>query len=484
MRQVFLPVSYIYSKRFSYPLNSLTRQLREELYIQSYDSINFASHRNSISHRDNYYPKSFLLSGVNWVISNIWNPYLRSNAIANRAEAWTYDLIRREDENTDYANLGPVNAVMNFLACYLHDGPASYSVQRHQERMHDFLWMKQEGMLMNGTNGVQVWDTAFLIQAVVEAGLAESPKWRPMLTKALQFLDDQQIRENCKEQDICYRQRRKGAWAFSNKIQGYTVSDCTSEALKSVILLQRIPGYPQLVSEERIQDAIDTLLTMQNSSGGFASYEPIRGSQYLEWLNAAEVFGRIMIEYDYPECTTAVVTALSVFSEQFPEYRKADIDKTKRAALNYIRKAQYPDGSWYGSWGICFTYAGMFALESLASVGETYPNSPRVAKACDFLASKQKDDGGWGESYRSCETGVYVHHENSQVVQTCWALLGLMEADFPHRNVIERGIKLVMGRQQPEGGWEQEAIEGVFNKSWYVPRSEHSISVSKLSMTV
>ncbi|MCJ1398857.1 Lanosterol synthase (Oxidosqualene--lanosterol cyclase) [Xylographa trunciseda] len=484
MRQVFLPVSYIYSRRFSYPLNSLTRQLREELYTQSYDSINFASHRNSISHRDNYYPKSFILNGVNWAISNIWNPYLRSDAIAQRAEAWTFDLIQREDENTDYANLGPVNAVMNFLACYLHDGPESYSVQRHRERMHDFLWMKNEGMLMNGTNGVQVWDSSFLIQAVVEAGLAEDPKWRPMLTKALEFLDNQQIREDCKEQDICYRQRRKGAWPFSNKIQGYTVCDCTSEALKSVILLQSVPGYPKLVSEERLQDAVDTLLTMQNSSGGFASYEPIRGSQYLEWLNAAEVFGRIMVEYDYPECTTSVVTALSLFSEHNPEYRKDDISRTKRGALSYIHKAQYPDGSWYGSWGICFTYAGMFALESLASVGETYANSPSVAKACEFFVSKQKDDGGWGESYKSCETGVYVQHENSQVVQTCWALLGLMEAEFPRRDVIERGIRLIMGRQKPEGGWEQEAIEGVFNKSCMIsyPNYKYIFPIKALGM--
>ncbi|MCJ1434287.1 Lanosterol synthase (Oxidosqualene--lanosterol cyclase) [Xylographa pallens] len=472
MRQVFLPVSHIYSKRYSYPLNSLTRQLREELYIQSYDSINFASHRNTISPRDNYHPKTFVLNSLNWLITNIWNPYLRSDAIAKRAEEWTYDLIRHEDENTDYANLGPVSAVMNLLVCYLHDGPDSYSVRRHRERMHDFLWMKNEGMLMNGTNGVQIWDASFLIQAAVEAGLAEDPKWRPMLTKTLEFLDNQQIRENCKEQDVCYRQRTKGAWAFSTKTQGYTLSDCTSEALKSVILLQDIPGYPKLVSEERIQDAIDTLLTMQNSSGGFASYEPTRGSEYLEWLNAAEVFGNIMVEYDYPECTTSVVTALSLFSKHDPEYRKVDISKTMKGALQYIRKAQYPDGSWYGSWGICFTYAGMFALESLSSVGETYANSPSVAKACGFLVSKQKEDGGWGESYKSCETGVYVQHEKSQVVQTCWALLGLMEADFPRRDVLERGIRLIMGRQKPEGGWEQEAIEGVFNKSWHVLRMD------------
>lgn len=466
MRQVFLPMSFIASTNFSYPLTPLTRRLREEIYTQPYSSISFASHRNSISANDNYYPKSIYLNAINWALVNVWYPYLRPNVLIKRAEDWAFDLIAREDENSDFANLGPVNAPMNLLACYIHDGADSYSVKRHREAMYDFLWLKNEGMLMNGTNGVQTWDTSFLIQAVVEAGLAKNPKWRPMLTKALEFLDNQQIREDCREQEVCYRQRRKGAWAFSTRQQGYTVSDCTSEAMKAVIMLQRMPEFPKPISDERIKDAIDTLLTMQNASGGFASYEPTRGSEYLEYLNAAEVFGRIMIEYDYPECTTAVVTAYSLFSEYYPDYRAEDIAKSKTRALEYIRKAQRADGSWYGSWGICFTYAGMFALESLASVGETYENSARVRKGCEFFLSKQMEDGGWGESYRSCETGIYTPHARSQVVQTCWAILGLMEAGYPDRTPVEKAVRMIMGRQDRKGGWEQEAIEGVFNKSW------------------
>ncbi|KAL8716522.1 MAG: hypothetical protein Q9225_006159, partial [Loekoesia sp. 1 TL-2023] len=466
IRQVFLPMSYIASKGFTYPLTPLTRQLREELYTQPYSSINFASHRNTISPTDNYHPKSMFLNTMNRFLVHLWNPYMRTRSIRRRAEEWAFELIKREDENTDFANLGPVSSPMNLLACYIHDGPDSYSVERHRQRMHDFLWMMNEGMLMNGTNGVQTWDTSFLIQAVVEAGLAEDPKWRPMLIKALEFLDDQQIRENCREQDVCYRQRRKGAWAFSTREQGYTVSDCTSEALKSVILLQHLPGYPKLVSDERIKDAIDTLLTMQNRSGGFASYEPIRGSEYMEYLNAAEVFGRIMVEYDYPECTTAVVTALSLFTRVHdPQYRSDEIRNVIDRAVSWILKDQRADGSWYGSWGICFTYAGMFALESLASVGRTYSNDDRVALACKFFLERQMADGGWGESYKSSSTSVYTQHAKSQVVQTCWVIIALLEAQYPEREPIEKAVKMVMNRQLEDGSFAQEAIEGVFNKS-------------------
>ena len=464
MRTVFLPMSYIYSRRFVTPQTPLICQIREEIYTETYSAIKFSSHRNSISPRDNYHPKSWVLTIINWILVYIWNSFLRIDHIKRRAEEWSFDLIQREDENTDYANLAPVSATMHLVACYIHDGPESYSVKRHRERLPEYLWMKDEGMLVNGTNGVQTWDTSWLIQAVHEAGLAEDPKWKPMLTKALEFLEDQQIRKNCREQGVCYRQQRKGAWAFSTKVQGYTVSDTTSEAMKAIMMLQHTPGYPCLVSNHRLQDAVDTLLTMQNASGGFASYEPTRGSEYLEYLNAAEVFGRIMVEYDYPECSTAVVTALRLFSKHQPEYRKADISKALDGALRYIRNAQRKDGSWYGSWGICFTYAGMFALESLASVGETYTNSTHVKKACGFLLSKQRDDGGWGESYKGCETGRYVHRE-SQVVMTSWAVIGLLAAGYPDREPVQRAVKLIMDRQQGNGEWKQEGIEGVFNKS-------------------
>lgn len=461
-------MSYLWSKKFTHPLDSLTAQLRQELYTQPYDTIDFAAHRNSIHEADNYYPKTWILNLINEVLVRLWNPFLRLPMVVRRAEEWTWELIRMEDENTDYAGLGPVNNPMNMVACYLHDGPDSYSVRRHRERLNDYMWVKDEGMLCNGTNGVQVWDTAFITQAIVVAGFGDDPKWRPMLTRALEFLDDHQLRENVPDQEKCYRQHRKGAWPFSTKTQGYTVSDCTAEGLRSAIQLQEMHGFPELISVERLKDSVDCLLLMQNPSGGFTEYETTRASPKVEWLNAAEVFGGIMIGYDYPECTTASVTALSLFSKYYPDYRADAIRAAKKKAVSYIKRVQRADGSWYGSWGICFTYAAMFALESLASIGETYETSDDSRRGCDFLISKQQADGGWGESYLSSEKHVYVQHEKSQVVQTAWACLALMEARYPDKAPLERGIKLLMARQQRNGEWLQESIEGVFNQSWYV----------------
>ncbi|KAL2269686.1 hypothetical protein VTJ83DRAFT_1870 [Remersonia thermophila] len=485
IRMVFLPMSYLWSRRWQAEETDLIRTLRKEIYVEDYDKVDWAGHRNTIHPRDNYHPKSWLLNAINWLLVNLWQPVFRTKALADKAEAWAMELIEMENENTDHADLATVSGPMNLVCLYARDGPDTYAVRRHRERSLEFLWVKDEGMLANGTNGVQCWDTAFAIQAIMDAGLTEDPRWRPMLLRALEFLDDQQIRENVKDQAKCYRQQRKGGWAFSNKDQGYAVSDCVSEALKSVIILQKTPGFPTLIDDQRIFDAIDTLLTYQNPNGSCSSYEPPRAGPWMEMLNAAEVFGRIMVEYEYPECTTAVVTALSLFRKHWPNHRADEIDRFIRRAVSWIKTAQQPHGGWYGSWGICFTYATMFALESLASIGETHANSVHAKRGCDFLISKQRADGGWSEHYKACETAEYHEHPSgSQVVMTAWALIGLMKAEYPDIEPIKRGVKLIMERQQPNGEWLQEAIEGVFNKSCMIsyPNYKFTFTMKALGM--
>jgi lanosterol synthase len=216
---------------------------------------------------------------------------------------------------------------MNIRVSWLADGPSSESFQKHLERVPDFMWMSSQGMMMNGTNGSQLWDTAFAVQALTESGIAKEELARPYMLKALEFLDDCQIKDNMIDYEKYYRHISKGAWPFSTREQSYTVSDCTAEGLKAVILLQNNLSYlPKLVSQERLQDAVDVLLTMQNSDGGFASYETIRGAKELEWLNPAEVFGNIMIEYSYPECTTAVLLGLTSFRKNYGAYRRNEIE--------------------------------------------------------------------------------------------------------------------------------------------------------------
>jgi lanosterol synthase len=59
----------------------------------------------------------------------------------------------------------------------------------------------------------------------------------------------------------------------------------------------------------------------------------------------------------------------------------------------------------------------------------------------------------------------HEHPFGTLSIPTAWAIIALMEADYPDITPIRRGIQLLMDRQLPNGEWPYEAIEGVFNKS-------------------
>jgi lanosterol synthase len=86
-------------------------------------------------------------------------------------------------------------------------------------------------------------------------------------------------------------------------------------------------------------------------------------------------------------------------------------------------------------------------------------------RACTFLSKHQNADGSWGESFESCFQLEYVAHEEGQIVNTAWALLSLLAADYPDEKLIEKGIRFLISKQEASGDWPQQAISGVFNKT-------------------
>ena len=69
-------------------------------------------------------------------------------------------------------------------------------------------------------------------------------------------------------------------------------ADCTSEGLKGALACEVIGAEAlsdTLISDRRLQDAIDIIMTYQNGDdGGFPTYELKRAGEWLEQLNPAE----------------------------------------------------------------------------------------------------------------------------------------------------------------------------------------------------
>ena len=80
-----------------------------------------------------------------------------------------------------------------------------------------------------------------------------------------------------------------------------------------------------------------------------------------------------MIDYSYVECTSACMTALAEFSHKHPGHRAAEVGAALARGQRFVLREQRPDGSWYGSWGVCFTYAAWFGCVAAGTPYIPYP---------------------------------------------------------------------------------------------------------------
>lgn len=337
------------------PLNPLLEQIREEIYVQPFSSLSFKDHAHTVAATDMKLPPSMVLNLANSVF-RVWDTYVRPTWLHQKANDVIRDLIRRQDKNSFYNDLSSVDQALIMEMLYFDEGEESVSLSMHREEYQDFIWQGPEGMTISATDGVQIWDTTLSVLAVVDAGLAQYLRFQNTMLKPLEFIDKAQLRDNLNDP---YRQMCKGGWSFSTKENGFMVSDCSAESMKAVILLQEewqvssvylcygswltsSSGFPKTISDSRLRDCVDTLLLMQSSDGGFASYERPRTGAWLEMLSPTEIFDQIMVEHSYTECTGSVLTSLALFRRHFPNYRAADIDSTLSRAARFLKANQRP----------------------------------------------------------------------------------------------------------------------------------------------
>jgi squalene/oxidosqualene cyclase-like protein len=466
-RMVYLPMAYCFGLKVTGKITPLIQSIRNEIYADKYEDIDWAKARNECSSTDLYHQPSFLLKALNFLTNSYEK--IRVPAFRKKSISFILDYIHAEDEQTNYIDIGPVNQVINSICIWHAYGKDSEAFKKHFQRWFDYLWLAEDGMKMNGYNGSQFWDTAFAMQALMEA---DNPDSNNSLAKAYRYLNESQVKEEVKDSRKFYRHESVGGWPFSTVEHGWPITDCTAEGLKIGLKTRdyKFNAEVERISDDRLKQAADLLLSFQNKDGGWASYELTRGPKWLELLNPSEIFGNIMIDYSYTECSSACVQALAEFRKHFPQHKRIDIDKAIRRGIEFILSQQREDGSWYGSWAVCFTYGTWFAIEALVNKEISIPGyeariDKAVEKACRFLIARQNANGGWGEKFESCLKKEYIPHQSSQIVNTSWALLTLMRAGYSDKAVIDKGIQLLLSRQMESGDFPQEGISGVFNHS-------------------
>jgi squalene-hopene/tetraprenyl-beta-curcumene cyclase len=188
---------------------------------------------------------------------------------------------------------------------------------------------------------------------------------------------------------------------------------------------------------------------MQSSDGGWAAFDADNNWALLNRVPFAD--HNAMLDPTCPDITGRVLEALA-------RHGLGPSHAAIRRGVEYLLGTQEQNGSWYGRWGVNYVYGTFLALRGLRA---TDPKAGRaaMAKAGRWLHSVQQPDGGWGESCASYAKRQYVPAPSTPS-QTAWALLGLTAAGDTRSTAVQRGVRFLLDRQRPDGGWDESATTG------------------------
>jgi squalene-hopene/tetraprenyl-beta-curcumene cyclase len=280
-----------------------------------------------------------------------------------------------------------------------------------------------------------VWDTALAALAMQEAGSSEA---LAAAARGLQWLLPRQLLA----EDGDWRPSRPhlagGGWAFQRANPHYPDLDDTAVVAWAMHNTRDREHFSAAVHR-----ALDWLVGMQSSNGGFAAFDVDNTSYYLNEIPFAD--HGALLDPPTSDVTARVATALALVA------RQQDAPALARA-LAWLRSQQEPDGSWFGRWGTNYVYGTWSVLTAFAQAG-IRTDDAGVRRAVAWLESRQNDDGGWGESNDSYVPSQAAQRAASTPHQSAWAVLGLLAAGEEASAAVRRGVDYLLRTQQPDGLW-------------------------------
>ena len=366
----------------------------------------------------------------------LWPTGLRQRAI-RACEAWVVERLNGED------GLGAIypamaNSVMMFdLLGYTEDHPVRAIARKSVENL---LVIKEDEAYCQPCVS-PVWDTALAAHAMLEAGGEANIA---SADAALGWLKPRQVLDVAGDWAEERPGVRAGGWAFQYNNAHYPDLDDTAV----VVMAMDRSGTADRMPIDR---GVEWTVGLQSRNGGWGAFDADNAYDYLNNLPFAD-HGALL---DPP---TADVSARCV--SMLAQLGEASDSPRMTAAIDYLRREQEPDGSWFGRWGVNYIYGTWSVLCALNAAG-LGTDDPMVARAAGWLSAIQNADGGWGEDCNSYDLDRTGHvAAPSTASQTAWALLGLMAAGEVDSDAVARGIDWLATNQDADGLWGQEYYTG------------------------
>ncbi len=381
---------------------------------------------------------SAFFGALDWVLKRIepfWPKGLRRRAI-DRCVAWTTERLNGED------GLGAIypamaNSVMMYDTMgYAPDHPDRAVARRSVEKL---LVIKVDEAYCQPCVS-PIWDTALMCHALMEARDCEA-----QIARALEWLKDRQVLDVKGDWAEERPDVRPGGWAFQYWNNYYPDLDDTAVV---AMALHRFDAPRHADAIARGREWVEGL---QSRNGGWGAFDADNVYYYLNNIPFAD--HGALLDPPTDDVTGRCIGLLMQLGAT------AD-DPHVAAAVDFLRKSQLKDGSWFGRWGVNYIYGTWSALAGLNAAGLPR-DEPMIRRAAQWLVSIQNEDGGWGESCDSYKLD-YAGYERSTscASQTAWALMGLMAAGEVDHPATARGIRYLQGAQQGDGLWPEEKYTG------------------------
>ena len=299
-----------------------------------------------------------------------------------------------------------------------------------------------------------IWDTVLAMHGLMEAGVEGDA---PAMQRATEWLLDRQILDVVGDWAAVRPGLRPGGWAFQYWNDHYPDVDDTAVAGMALLRSGRAASDPKV--REAVDRAIEWVVGMQSRNGGWGAFDADNTHYYLNHIPFAD-HGALL---DPPTVDVSArclsFLAQAGFARDHPVIARG---------LDYLRKEQEPDGSWFGRWGTNYVYGTWSALCAFNACGED-PQEPHIRKAVEWLKGFQQPDGGWGEGGETYWKERKDFVRESTPSQTAWAVLGLMSVGEVESPAVKRGIDYLMRAPRTGTKWHEEWYTAVgFPRVFYL----------------